>query len=210
MSPKRIELDRNIEVEPQDQTRDRIVGDDYQSPITEDMDEFGNAGVKSLSYNQSLIRSDYDSAESIADLDLEDEQSRKMLASPLYVHGREGHFDSSPKPRASGKPDAMVVQKREASAQRTQADHSKRDSLILNSSREPRVSGKPDAMFSSDSEPTLNTFSARNRGNEPGNRFESSVHSVFAIADPAKCGKSLLDGNKGHLLSEARTSSRIF
>ena len=60
---------------------------------------------------QSLIHSDYDSAESIGDLDVEDEQSRKMQASPLYDHGREGHFDSSPKPRASGKPDAMVVQK---------------------------------------------------------------------------------------------------
>ena len=36
------------------------MGDDYQSPITEDMDEFGKIGVKSLSYNQSLIHSDYE------------------------------------------------------------------------------------------------------------------------------------------------------
>ena len=42
------------------------MGDDYQSPITEDMDEFGKNGVESLSYNQSLTHSAYDSAESIA------------------------------------------------------------------------------------------------------------------------------------------------
>ena len=75
----------------------------------------------------------------------------------------------------------MVVQKRETSAQRTQADHSRRESLMSSSSREPRVSGKPDAMFSFDSEPTLNTVL---RVNEPGH-FESSVHSVFSFADPS-------------------------
>ena len=77
--PKRIELDRNLEVDNQDQTHEIIMGDDYQSSITEDMNEFGKIGVKSLSYNQSLMHSDYDSAESIADLELEDEQLRKML-----------------------------------------------------------------------------------------------------------------------------------
>ena len=61
------------------------MGDDYQSPITEDMDEFGKICVKSLSCNQSLIQADYDPAESIAGSDLEDEQLRKMLASPLYI-----------------------------------------------------------------------------------------------------------------------------
>ena len=39
---------------------------------------------------------------------------------------------------------------------------------------------------------------------EPGNRFESSVHSVFIFADSANSGKSLLDGNKDHLLNQAR------
>ena len=38
-------------------------------------------------------------------------------------------------------------------------------------------------MFSFDSEPTRNTLLARNRGNEPGNQFESGVHSVFRFAD---------------------------
>ena len=50
-----------------------------------------------------------------------------------------------------------------------------------------------------------NTFSERDRSNEPGNRFESSVHSVLRFADPANVGKSLLDGNKDHLLTQARS-----
>ena len=39
--PKRIELDRNLEVEHQDLSHERIMGDDDQNPITEDMDELG-------------------------------------------------------------------------------------------------------------------------------------------------------------------------
>ena len=67
------------------------------------------------------MHSDYDSAESIADSDLEDEEVRQMLASPLYIQGREDH-DSSRRPTASGKPKAVLIQKRGASAQRTQTD----------------------------------------------------------------------------------------
>ena len=73
---KRIEfdtlLDRNLEDEHQGLTQDRTMGDDSQNPVTEETDEFGKFGVKSLSYNQSQIHSEYDSAESIADSDLED------------------------------------------------------------------------------------------------------------------------------------------
>ena len=68
------------------------MGDDYQNPITEDTDEFGKIGVKSLSYNQSQIHSDYDSAENIADKDLEDGELRKIVASPLYIRVREEGF----------------------------------------------------------------------------------------------------------------------
>ena len=59
---------------------------------------------------------------------------------------------------------------------------------MSSSSREPRASGKPDAMFSLNSEPSLNTFLARNRGNEPGDQFESGVHSFFRFADPSDVG----------------------
>ena len=48
-------------------------------------------------------------------------------------------------------------------------------------------------------------FSERDQSIEPGKCFESSVHSVFRFATPANIGKSLLAGNKDHVLNEARS-----
>ena len=58
-----------------------------------------------------------------------------MLTSPLYVQ------------QASGKPDAMVMQEREVSAQYTQAD--RKDSLRSHSSGQKALV-KPNALFSSE------------------------------------------------------------
>ena len=142
-------LDRNLEVQHQDLTQDRIMGDDHQKPVTEDVDEFGNIGVKSLSYNQSQIHSDYHSTENIADSDLEDDRIyvKKRLHRCVYV-GREENSDSSRKPTASGKPEAKLIQKRRASAQRTQADHSRRREFDV----------KFISRAESYSEPSLNTY----------------------------------------------------
>ena len=63
-----------------------------------------------------------------------------MQASPLKMHSRED-CESSRKHTASGKLDAVITQKRGASAQRPQADHSGRESLMSSSSQEPRASG---------------------------------------------------------------------
>ena len=112
-----------------------------------------------------------------------------MQASPLYVHGRGENYGSSRKPTASWKPKAEVIQKRGASAQRTQADHLRRESMMSNSSQEPRASGKLDAVFSA-------------RSDERQNQFESSI---FKFADPSKSARSLLEGNKDHLLSQGRS-----
>ena len=76
---------------------------------------------------------------------------------------------------------------------------------MTSSSRDLEVSGKRDAVFSCHSESSQNTFSERDRSNEPGNHFESGVHSVFRFADPSNVGKSLLDGNKDHLPNQARS-----
>ena len=149
------------------------------------MDEFGKVRAE-MSYIQSQMHSAHDSAVSIVGLDLEDGELRKMLASPLYVRGR-ADYESSRIPTASGKPEAIMIQERGASAQRTQADL--RKGLMSSSSQEPRVSGKPDAMFSSGS-------------NETGNQFKSSI---FKHANPSNLGRSLLEGNKSHLLSQARS-----
>ena len=67
--------------------------------------------------NQS-VHSAYDSAESIAtppDSDLEDEQLGEMLASPLYI------------------------QERQEDEGQVRANHSERESLMINSSRNPEV-----------------------------------------------------------------------
>ena len=64
------------------------MGENYQNSVAEDMDEFGKVGVE-MSHIQSQMHFDYDSAESVADSDLEDGESRKMLASLLYIQGRE-------------------------------------------------------------------------------------------------------------------------
>ena len=110
--PKRIELNRNL-VNPQNQ-------------IIDDQDDIEEIGVKPLSYSQSLTHSAYDSAESIAtppDSDLENEQSRKMLVTPLYTRERKEN---------EGKAGAY---------------HSERESLMIHSSRNPEVSGKPDVEY---------------------------------------------------------------
>ena len=66
LEPGRIVLDRNLGTGPY-QTQERFM----RNSITEDEDELGKVGV-GMSYIQSRMHSDYDSAESIADSDLED------------------------------------------------------------------------------------------------------------------------------------------
>ena len=87
LEPRRIELDKNLETDPY-QTQERIMGENYSNPIVEDMDEFRKVGVE-MSYIQSQMHFDCDSAERIADSNLEDGEFRKMLASPLFLQGRK-------------------------------------------------------------------------------------------------------------------------
>ena len=71
LEPRRIELDRNLGTDPC-QSQERFM----RNSIIEDMDEFGKVGAE-MSYLQSQMHSDYDSAESTADSDLEDGELRK-------------------------------------------------------------------------------------------------------------------------------------
>ena len=56
--------------------------ENYQNPIAEDVEGFGKVGAEK-SFFQSQMHSDYHSAESIADSDLEDGELRKMVTSSL-------------------------------------------------------------------------------------------------------------------------------
>ena len=120
--------------------------------------------LSETSYIQSQMHFD-DSVESIADSDLEDGELQKMLTPPLYAQ------------KASGKPDAMVMQEREVSAQCTQAN--RKENLRS-------LSVKPDALFSS----------------EQGNLIRSSV---FRNTNLSNLRGSLLADNKDHLLNQARS-----
>ena len=158
--------------------------DNYQDPIAKDVEGFGKVRTEK-SHVQSKMHSDFDSAESIADSDLEDGDFQKMLTSPLHVQDREDRrsFRISTAPVKL----AAMIQERErgVTAKRTQAD--RREGLMSNSSQETRASGKPAAIFSSGIE-------------EPGNLIKSSI---FKNADPSNLWKSLLEGNENHLLSQA-------
>ena len=85
-----------------------------------------------------------DSVEGIADSDLEDGELQKMLTSPLYVQ------------KASGKPDATVMQEREASAQHTHTD--RKNSLRSQSSEGQKASVKSDALLSSEQGNLIKSF----------------------------------------------------
>ena len=113
-----------------------------------------------------------DSVESIADSDLEDGELQKMLTSPLYAQ------------KASGKPDAMVVQRREVNAQYTQAD--RKESLRSHSPEGQKALVKPKALFSSEQENLIRS-------------------SVLRNASPPKKRGSLREGNKDHSLNEVRS-----
>ena len=123
------------------------------------------------SYFQSHVHFD-DSVESIADPDIEDGESQKILTSPLYAQ------------KALERPDAMVVQEREVSAQNTQAD--RKGSLRSHSSEGQEALEKPNASFSSEQENLIRC-------------------SVFRNANLSNLRGSLLEGNKDHMFNQARS-----
>ena len=111
----------------------RIVGDQDNTYFTED-DQI----------TELEDRTTKDSVESIAtppEADVDDEQLRTLLASPLYL------------------------QERGTSAERSQVYHSEREILMSSSSQDPKPggTGKPVAEFSSQSELNQDTFSDRDQ-----------------------------------------------
>ena len=138
--------------------------------------------VKTLSYNQSFLSSAQDSAESIAtpqEADFDDEQLRTLLASQLYL------------------------QEREASAGRSQVYHSERENLMSRSSQDPTSAGKVVAVFSSQNRLNQDTFSDRDEFSLRHQQVFGSNKPFIRFSNPANVEKSLLDGNRDHLLTQA-------
>ena len=77
----------------------------------EDMDDFGKVFAE-MSYLQSRMHSDYDSAESIEDSDLEDGELRKMTGFNHCICKVREHCESSRMPIAPGKPNALLQERR--------------------------------------------------------------------------------------------------
>ena len=137
-----------------------------------------------MSFHQSITASTYDSAESIAtpplDSDLDDEKLRALLASPLDM------------------------QEREASAERSQVYHSERENLMPSSSRDPISTGKLAALFSSQNRLYQDTFSDRQDFSSRHQQVFWSNERFIRFSFPAtNVAKSVLDGNRDHLLAEA-------
>ena len=135
--------------------------------------------VKPLSYNQSFLPSTCDSAESIATppkSDFDDEQLRALLASPLSL------------------------QERGASAERSQVYHSEREKMMSSSSQDPTTGGtfKPVAVFSSQSKLNQDTFS--DQFSLKYQQVFGSSELIFRFSNPASVAKSLLDGNRRHVI----------
>ena len=173
LEPRRIELERNLGTDPY-QIQARFL----RNPLTEDVDEFGKVHAET-SYFHSQMHSDYDSAESIADSDLEDGELRKMLASPLYMQSWED-CESSRMPIAPAWL-AALLQRRGASAKAYSSWCRKRLDVKF-------VSGAE-----CNGETCCNTLTRKRRARKP-------LH-----ADPSNLERSLLEGNKDHLLSQDKT-----
>ena len=178
LEPRRIELDRNFGTGP-DQIHDRFV----RSSLTEYMEEFRKVGAD-VSYFQSLMHSEYDSAESIADSDLEDGELRKNAGfTTVFAESRRLCILSNA--NRNGETCCIVTGERSNCKKVLPLIQGK----ACSSSREPSAPWKPAALFSFVNE-------------EPRNQFKSSV---FKNADPPTVGRSLLEGNKDHLLSQAKS-----
>ena len=162
----------------------RIVEDRDYRHFTGDgqFTEHEDLRVRPLSFHQSIIASTYDSAESIAsppESDFDDEQLR-ALASPLYS------------------------QERGAIAERSQVHHSERENLMSSSSQDPTSTGKPVAVFSSQSRLNQDTLSDRDEFSFTHQQVFGSNELFIRFSNPANVVKSLLDGNRDHLLAEVR------
>ena len=105
--------------------------------------------------------------------DLDDEQIRALLASPLYL------------------------QEREASADRSQVYHSARENLVSSSSKIPKSTGKPVALFSSKRKSSQEAFLDREvfssehqqvpGNNEPLFRFSYLETSIKSFTEEHIC-----------------------
>ena len=150
-----------------------------------ELTEHEDLRVKPMSSHQPITASTYDSAESIAtsplDSDLDDEQLRAVAGFTTVLTGARSKC-------------------------RTIASSSLwTRNLMSSSSQDPISTGKFVALFSSTNRLNQDTFSDREDFPSRHQLVFGSNDPFFRCSNPANVAKSLLDGNRAHLLAEARS-----
>ena len=113
--------------------------------------------------------------------DLDDEQIRALLASPLYM------------------------QEREANADRSQLYHSVREkNLMSGSSQVPKSMERPVALFSTKNRSNQETYFDR-RFSSGHQQVLGNSEPLFRFSHPDNSANSLLEGNRDHMLAEAKS-----
>ena len=125
------------------------------------------------------------SAESIATLppesDLDDEQTRNMLASPLYL------------------------QEREVSADRSRVYHSFRENSVSSPSHFRDSAGKPAAVFSHKRKSSQGTLSDRERISSGHQPVQGKGEKFFRFSDPEGAARLVLEEQRDHLPAKAKS-----
>ena len=94
---------------------------------------------------------------------------------------------------------------REANAERSQVYHSERQNLMSISFQDPISTGKPVAVFSSRNKMNHEKFSDREDFYFKTRTSFWGQRTFLQILLPGKCCEILLDGNRDHLLADARS-----
>ena len=141
--------------------------------------------VKPMFFHKPSMTSTYCTCESIAtsspESDLDDDQIRNMLASPLYL------------------------QKRQASADRSRVYHFFQENSVSSSSRFRESAGKLAAVFSHKRKSSQDTFSDRDCISSGLQTVQGKGESVFRFSDPEEAARTFLEERRDHQLAEAKS-----
>ena len=148
-------------------------------------EESNSTLVKPMFFHRPSITSSYASAESSAtptpESDLDDDQMRNMLASPLYL------------------------QEREASADRPRVFRSFREHSVTSSIHLRESAGKPAAVFSHTRKSSQEILSDREGTSSGYQPVQGKGETFFRFSDPEEAARIVLEEHRNHLLAEAKS-----
>ena len=132
--------------------------------------------------------------------------SRNVVHHATFDDTKHGHFSRTClEPFLQRTQTPLYLQEREASAERSQVYHSERENFMSSSSQDPTSTGKLVALFSSQNSVNQETFSVREDFPLRHQQVFWINEPFFRFSNPVNVAKSLLDGDRDHLLAEARS-----